>query len=140
MTMLKISMPCATCCYFDGFTHTKPGGLPIVGCAQMIIQYMPIIVIIIIIVTITIIGSTALGGPWPPQANVASDFYPGQPSTNFYCAASLRLSSHRQSILISIGHVLFDLQVLCMIYFQVIRFRPFVRHGLPTSTYWILLH
>jgi hypothetical protein len=134
MTMLKISVPCATCCYFYGFAHTKPGGLPIIGFAQMIIQYMPIIV------TITIIGSTALVGPWPPQANVASDFYPGQPSTNFYCAASFRLPPHRQSILISIGHVLFDLQVLCMIYFQVIRFRPFVRHGLPTSTYWILLH
>jgi hypothetical protein len=26
---------------------------------------------------IIIIGSTALGGPWPPQANVASDLYPG---------------------------------------------------------------
>jgi hypothetical protein len=32
---------------------------------------------------IIIIGSTALGGPWPPLANVASDFYPAQPSTSF---------------------------------------------------------
>jgi hypothetical protein len=23
-------------------------------------------------------------GPWPPQANVASDLYPGHPPANFY--------------------------------------------------------
>jgi hypothetical protein len=45
-----------------------------------------------------IIGSTALGGPWPPRANVTSDFYPGQPSTNFYSPASLSLPPPRQFI------------------------------------------
>ena len=30
------------------------------------------------------IGFTALGGPWPPQANVASDLYPGHSPANFY--------------------------------------------------------
>jgi len=31
----------------------------------------------IIIIIIIIIGSTALGGPWPPQENFASDLYTG---------------------------------------------------------------
>jgi hypothetical protein len=35
---------------------------------------------IIIIIIITIV-STALGGTWPPQANVVSDLYPGYPYT-----------------------------------------------------------
>jgi len=38
-----------------------------------------------------IIGSTDLGRPWPPQANVASDLYSGQPPANFYNPVSLRL-------------------------------------------------
>jgi hypothetical protein len=88
--------------------------------------------------TIVIIGSTALGGPWPPHKIVASDFYPGQPSSSFYSPASLSLPPTRHSILISVGHVLVDLQSLCIIPFYVIRFRPFVRHGLPTSTYCII--
>jgi len=37
----------------------------------------------IIIIIIIIIGSTALGGPWPPQANVTSDLYPGHPPASF---------------------------------------------------------
>jgi hypothetical protein len=41
------------------------------------------------IIIIIIIGSTALGGPWPPQANVASNLYPRQPqpisTTQFPC-------------------------------------------------------
>jgi hypothetical protein len=67
---------------------------------------VPFIIIIIII----IIGSTALGGPWPPQTNVASDLYPGHPPANFYNPISLRLPLSRQSILISVGHVVVDLQ------------------------------
>jgi len=51
---------------------------------------------VVIIIIIIIIGSTALGGPWPPQANVASDLYPGHPPTNFYNPVSLRLPLHRQ--------------------------------------------
>jgi hypothetical protein len=50
-----------------------------------------IIIIIIIVVVVVVVGSTALGGPWPPQANVASDLYPGQPPANFYNPFSLRL-------------------------------------------------
>jgi hypothetical protein len=64
-----------------------------------------------IIITI-IIGTTALSGPWPPQANVASDLYPWQPPASFYNPVSSRLPLPRQSILISVGHVLVDLQVL----------------------------
>jgi len=45
--------------------------------------------IIIIIIIIIIIGSAAMGGPWPPQANVASDLYPGHPPANFYNPVSL---------------------------------------------------
>ena len=33
---------------------------------------------------IIIIGSTALGGPWPPRANVTSDLDPGHLAANFY--------------------------------------------------------
>ena len=64
-----------------------------------------------------IIGSTALGGPCPPQANVTNDFYPGQPSTIFYRPASLRLPPSRRSISISVGHVLVDLHGLFIIFF-----------------------
>ena len=64
------------------------------------------------ITTIIIIGSTALGGPWSPQANVASDLYPVHPPANFYKPLSLRLLLPRQSILISVGHVLVNLQDL----------------------------
>jgi hypothetical protein len=35
-------------------------------------------------IVIIIIESTALGRPWPPQANVASDLYPRHPPANFY--------------------------------------------------------
>jgi hypothetical protein len=55
---------------------------------------------------IIIIGSTALSWPWPPQAIVTSDLYPGQPPTNFYNPLSLRLPLNHQSILISVSHVL----------------------------------
>jgi hypothetical protein len=65
--------------------------------------------IVIIIITI-IIGCTAMDGPWPPQENVASDLYPGHPPANFYSPFSWRLP--RQSSLMSVGHVLFDLQGL----------------------------
>jgi hypothetical protein len=38
----------------------------------------------IVNIIIIIIGSTALGGPWPPQANITSDLYLGQPQANYY--------------------------------------------------------
>ena len=72
-------------------------------------HYMRVIIIIIII------GSTALGGPWPPQANVASDPYPGHPPANFYNPISLCLPLHRQSILISVDHFLVVLRGLSTI-------------------------
>jgi hypothetical protein len=59
---------------------------------------------------IIIISSTALGGPWPPEANVASDFYLGHSPTNFYNPLSLHLPLLSQSILILVGHILVDLQ------------------------------
>jgi hypothetical protein len=71
-----------------------------------------ILIPFIIIIVIIFIGSTALGGPWSPPANVASDLYPGHPPANFYNPISLRLPLHRQSILISVGHVFVDLQDL----------------------------
>jgi hypothetical protein len=40
---------------------------------------------------IIIIGSTALNGPWSPQANVVSDLYPVHPPASFYNPLSLRL-------------------------------------------------
>jgi hypothetical protein len=40
---------------------------------------------------IIVISPTALGRPWPPQANVSSDLYPGQPRANSYKSASLRI-------------------------------------------------
>ena len=69
-----------------------------------------------IIVVVVIIGPSALGWPWPPQANVASDLYPGHPPANFYNPVSFRLPLPRQSILISVGHVLVDLQGLSSIF------------------------
>ena len=96
-----------------------------------------IVIIIIITITITIIVSTALDGPWHPQPNVAGD--PRQPPANFCNPFSLCLPVPRQSILISVGHVLVDLQGLSIIYLNVIRFLPFAQHWPPTSVYWILL-
>ena len=72
---------------------------------------------VVIIIIIIIIGSTALGVPWPPQANVASALYPGHPPANFYNPVSLRLPLPRQSILISVGRILVDLQGLFTISF-----------------------
>ena len=72
---------------------------------------------VLLSVIIIIIDSTALGGPWPPQANVASDLYPGHPPANFYNPVSLCIPPPLQSILISVGHVLADLQGLSTISF-----------------------
>ena len=91
----------------------------------------------LIIIIITIIVSTALGGPWRPQANVAGD--PRQPSLNFCNTVSLSLPLPRQFILISVGHVLVDLQGLSIISLNAIRFHPFAQHWPPTSVYGILL-
>jgi len=44
-------------------------------------------------VVIIIIGSTALGGPWPPEAHVASYLYPGQPPSQFLQPIFLASSS-----------------------------------------------
>jgi hypothetical protein len=66
---------------------------------------------------IIIIHSTALEGPWPPQANVASNLYPGHLLGNLYNPVSMRLPLPRQSILISVGHVLVDYQSLSKISF-----------------------
>jgi len=60
---------------------------------------------------IIIIGSTALSGPWSSQANFVSYPCPGQSPANFYNPVSGRLPLPRQSILISVGHVLVELQV-----------------------------
>jgi hypothetical protein len=61
-----------------------------------------------------IIGSTALGVPWSPEANVASDLYPVQPSVSLCNPVSLRLLP-RKSILFSVGHVIVDLKGLSII-------------------------
>jgi len=66
---------------------------------------------------IIIIGFIALGGPWPPQAIVASDLYPGHLPASFYNPVSLRLSLPRQPVLIPVGHILVDLQDLSTISF-----------------------
>ena len=76
-----------------------------------------VIIIIVVVVVVVVIGSTALCRSWSPQAHVTSGLYPGQPPANFYNPFSLRLPLPRQSILISVGHVLVDLQRLSIIYF-----------------------
>jgi len=58
-----------------------------------------------------------LYSPWPPQANVAKDLYPGQSPAHFYNPVSSRLPLPCQTILISVGHVLIDLQVLSTVCF-----------------------
>ena len=63
-----------------------------------------------LIIIIIIIDSTALGGPWPPQANVATNLYPGHLPANFQNPVSLRLPVPCQSFLISVGQVLVDFQ------------------------------
>jgi hypothetical protein len=83
------------------------------------------IIFTIIIIIIIVIGSKALGGPWPPQANVASDLYPGHPPVSFYNPVSLRLPLPPGFVHnIFLGN----------------SFSPFALHGPPTSVYWILLH
>jgi hypothetical protein len=98
---------------FQGQTEiTKLKDRVKVKCIQwrhLVFCYLSIIIIVI--------GSTALGGPWPPLANVAIDLYPGHPTANFYNPVSLRLPLPCQSILISVGHVLVDLQGLSTIFF-----------------------
>jgi hypothetical protein len=69
------------------------------------------------IIIVIIICSTALAGSWPTQANVASDIYPWHMPANFYKQVSLRLPRPSQSILISVRHILVDLQVLSTISF-----------------------
>jgi hypothetical protein len=68
-------------------------------------------------IIIIIIGSTALGGPWPHQANVTSILYPGHLPANFYNPVSLCLLPPCQSILISVGHILGNLQSLSAVSF-----------------------
>jgi hypothetical protein len=51
----------------------------------------------------------------------------------------LHLPLPPQSILISVGRVIVDLQCLSTISFWVIRFHPFA-HDPPTLVYWILLY
>ena len=58
---------------------------------------VPFIIIIIIIIIILIIGSTTLSGPWPPQANVASDLCPGHSPSSF-CNPVFLASSSTPSI------------------------------------------
>jgi hypothetical protein len=64
---------------------------------------------------IIIIGSTALGGPWPNQANVTNTVHPVYPTGSFYNPIPFRLPVPSQSILISVGHVRVDLQGLSTI-------------------------
>jgi hypothetical protein len=70
------------------------------------------IIIIIMINNNNNNNSTSLDGPWPPQANVASDLCPGQPPANFYNPVSFHLPLPCQSILILVGYILVDLQGL----------------------------
>jgi len=77
-------------------------------------QYMKLMLGLFQIITI---GCTALGGLWPPQANVASALYPGNPPAKCHNPVDLLLPEPRQYILISVGHVLVDFQVLSIIFF-----------------------
>jgi len=44
-----------------------------------------------IIIVVVVVASTALGGPWPPQANVASDPHPAQQPSSCCHSVSVRL-------------------------------------------------
>jgi hypothetical protein len=83
----------------------------------IIIVIVVVVVVFVVILVIIIMGSTALGGPWPARANVASDLYPMHPPANFHNPVSLHLPLPRQSILISVSHILVDLQGLSIISF-----------------------
>jgi len=61
-----------------------------------------------IIIVVASVDSTALGGPWPLKQ---------MSPANFYNPVSLCLPPPRQSILISVGHVVGDLQGLSVISF-----------------------
>ena len=78
---------------------------------------------------------TALGRSWFPQSNVNSDLYPIS-TTQFLCSFLYSF----KTFLISVGHVLFDLQGLSTThaYSQVIQCHPFAQQGPPTSVYWIV--
>jgi hypothetical protein len=83
---------------------------------------------------IIIIGSTALGEPWPTQANVASDLYLRQPPTNFYnpsSTSSVHLDFGRSYPRWPPGfvhNIFLD---------NLIRVHPFEQLGPPTSVYRI---
>jgi hypothetical protein len=51
------------------------------------------------------------------QISPEKDFFPGHPSANFYNPLSLRLPLPHQSGFILVGHVLFDLQGLSIMFF-----------------------
>jgi hypothetical protein len=91
------------------------------------------IFIINIIIIIIIIGSTSLGGSWPTRANVASELRPVHPPANFYSPVFLCLPLPHQSSLISVGHILVDLQGLSIISFLGNSFSSIC------TVYWILL-
>jgi len=55
------------------------------------------------IIIIIIVGSSSLVGHWPPQANVASDLYPGHPPAQFLPPIFL-VSSSTPSIHLDFGH------------------------------------
>ena len=50
------------------------------------------------------IGSTAIGGPWPPQANVTIDLYPGHLPASFYNPVSLCNHLPHRSLCIASCH------------------------------------
>ena len=56
---------------------------------------------LLFIIIIINIGSTALGRPRPPQADVVSDLYPGHPPANFYNPVSLLLPPPRRPLCIA---------------------------------------
>jgi hypothetical protein len=65
-------------------------------------------------------ASRVLGRPWLPQANVASDLYLWHPPANSYNPVFLRLPLPRQSIWMSVDHVLVDLQGLSTVSFYLL--------------------
>jgi hypothetical protein len=70
---------------------------------------------VIIIVVVVVVDSAALGGPSPPQANVAQRSISWAAASHFPQSSFLVSSLPRESILIPIGHVLVDLQDLSIL-------------------------
>ena len=103
-----------------------------VGTALIIIIIIIIVVVVVVVVVVVSVSLDVLKQMSPATLGSRQPIS----ATHFPCVFHYVL---RQSILISVGHVLVDLQGLSIISLIVIRFHLFPQHCPSTSVYWILL-